>query len=1006
MKTCKKIYAWMLVAAVLLSSCFVVVSAAGTTTVTLDFENNSQGEIIVENSLLNGDGFSDPAIQAGFEPANTSQQLFAGHNNSLRFANYFDEAQQVHSFSVDMRIMGGNFLDSQDPSSGIRLFQLDANHRFLFGLPNTPEHPLTLIPYQESQGNTVQIPADCAGGDWCTLVFTYIGRTVYVSAKKLGTEELSAPAELCTLDAAPTDLVISSGYTTNVGSDIYHLPIDNVVIQYKDEAMQAFEQTYASVLDLTEQELTHLYSTDADRFYELVAALEQAVAAIDANTDFQACYAVTQVKLAALLDAAAALDTSIVTIDFEDGARGEITVSDSALHATAGFSDPVIQNGLNGSSNMQLFPGQNNSLHFANYFDEAQRVHSLSVDMRLVGGVNMNNGDPSSMIRVIRLDENHAYLFGLINGAEGNPLSFIPYAGTEGGTVNIPSGYAGGDWCTLVFTYVGRTVYVSAEKLGADALSAPVELCTLDTDPADLVISSGWVEFTDSAYSIPMDNIVIQYPNKQMQAFEEAYGAVLNLTVEQLEQMYATDVDQFRNHVAIMEEAAGAIQGDAALTDTYAALLLKLEALLEAAAALDSGLVTIDFEDGTRGEITVSDSALNAGAGFSDPQIQAGFNAGATQQLFPGQNNSLHFGAYFTKPVQSIALDMYINNAINMWDPSSLIRRISFDDRYSIDFGMESGTIQCRINVDGTWNVQQPAILSGCTAGWYTVVISYVGNTVYISAKAAGTEEALSEPVELCTLDAAPTDLVISTGWVEQGNSIYSLPIDNVVIEYQSTEPFRLSIENGAYIRTISENGFGNGISFKTVVTANENFDTSTIAELYYGTLAMDTEHLGTADHLLTYEMATVANSNGYLAKKAESSVPVTEIASLTDWRTSIVSSQDKGTTVLDFGNKNQTIRSFIRYRLTSDPEGSYRIIYSPGNSLSRSFYQTAINAYNANIEDIMDRTGITGLTPIDAVTEDNAITALYYLGQYGYELDDAIVSHAVYQALAAESQS
>lgn len=727
MKTCKKIYAWMLVAAVLLSSCFVVVSAAGTTTVTLDFENNSQGEIIVENSLLNGDGFSDPVIQAGFEAANTSQQLFAGHNNSLRFANYFDEAQQVHSFSVDMRIMGGNFLDSQDPSSGIRLFQLDANHRFLFGLPNTPEHPLTLIPYQDSQGNTVQIPADCAGGDWCTLVFTYIGRTVYVSAKKLGAEELSAPAELCTLDAAPTDLVISSGYTTNVGSDIYHLPIDNIVIQYKDEAMQAFEQTYASVLDLTEQELTNLYSTDAARFYELVAALEQAVAAIDADAGFQVYYAATQVKLAALLDAAAALDTSIVTIDFEDGTRGEITVSDSALHATAGFSDPVIQSGFNGSGNMQLFPGQ---------------------------------------------------------------------------------------------------------------------------------------------------------------------------------------------------------------------------------------------------------------------------------------NNSLHFGAYFSKPVQSITLDMYINNAINMWDPSSLIRRISFDDRYSIDFGMESGTIQCRINVDGAWNVQQPAILSGCTAGWYTVVISYVGNTVYISAKAAGTEEALSEPVELCTLDAAPTDLVISTGWVEQGNSIYSLPIDNVVIEYQSTEPFRLSIENGAYIRTISENGFGNGISFKTVVTANKAFDTSTIAELYYGTLAMDTEHLGTADHLLTYEMATVANSNGYLAKKAESSVPVTEIASLTDWRTSIVSSQDKGTTVLDFGNKNQTIRSFIRYRLTSDPEGSYRIIYSPGNSVSRSFYQTAINAYNANIEDIMDRTGITGLTPIDAVTEDNAITALYYLGQYGYELDDAIVSHAVYQALAAESQS
>ena len=991
MKTLKKIYALMLMLAVLLSSCFVAASALTPERVTIDFENDSMGSITVENGHLNtgDDSLGESRISAEYNDANfninQTKKLYPGNNNSFHFAGYFT-GKAVDSFTFDSYGLN-NF------TASVRVVEFDATHKVQLG--KSDENTFSFAPYGGTDVKTIHIPLT-EYIHWFTVRFDYVGKTVFASIRPYNSEVWSTPAELCTLAAAPTDLAISHGFANNVASDLFCMPIDNIIIDYKSDQTVEFESKYGHLFSLTNAKLDDSFTNDYAAFQTAVRDLNAAIACMDADADLKAENADILAKLTALKAYAASLDSNEVTIDFEDGTMGKITGDTTDAQIKNYYNDTQ----FNINQTMKLYAGNNNSFQFADYFG-GKTVTSFTFDMYCI---NNNTIEP---YRYVELDAAHKVRPGK---SDADTFTFLAYDGTEVNTMHIP-GQTGVNWFSVKFDYVGNTVYASVKGYNSDVWSTPAELCTLDAAPANLTIHHTWVDNGeyDANYSyLPIDNVVIQYKSAEMEAFENKYNYLLSITEEQLEAYYNSDTTQFH---AIVTDAKAAIAeinaGDADFKAAFAGYLTKLTALVSFAGDLEASTVTIDFEDGTKGKITMSENTLNSGTGFTDPIIQTGYNTGATKQFFPGCNNSMHLANYFSKPVASVSIDMYFNGAINMFEASSLIRKMELGDDYSINFGMESNGLKFRLFKGAEWYQEtQLTFMEGCVPGeWYTVVVSYVNNDVYISAKALG-GDTLSAPVKICTLRSAPSDFVISTGWVEQSASYMSLPIDNIVIQYVDTNPYSLAIEQGAYIRTISKNGYGNGISFKTVVTANPNFDAGTLAEIYYGTLAMDTENLGDIDSVLTYEMTTVANSKGHLAKKAEKRVALSELSSITDWRTSIVSSEEKGTTVLDFGNKNQTIRSYIRYRLTSDPAGQYRFIYSSGNSVSRSFYQTAINAYNANIDNIMDVTGLVDLQPIEGVTENNAITACYYLGQYGYELDAAIVSHEVYQALAAQSQS
>lgn len=188
--------------------------------------------------------------------------------------------------------------------------------------------------------------------------------------------------------------------------------------------------------------------------------------------------------------------------------------------------------------------------------------------------------------------------------------------------------------------------------------------------------------------------------------------------------------------------------------------------------------------------------------------------------------------------------------------------------------------------------------------------------------------------------------------------------IDNVKMTYNL--PFTLSMEKGAYLYTSSPYG----IKFVCNVAANSYYRGANNIELLdAGILYIPTKALESGERL-TYERTLVANSKNTKAFAVS--------ASIVDSATAPSSINGSLLNVADLMPKTDfTTRGYIRYRLTTDAEDVYRVMYTDENSVSRSVLTTAQNACIANKTASPEAwEGITEDT-IKAYTIEEALEAL-----------------------------
>ena len=189
-------------------------------------------------------------------------------------------------------------------------------------------------------------------------------------------------------------------------------------------------------------------------------------------------------------------------------------------------------------------------------------------------------------------------------------------------------------------------------------------------------------------------------------------------------------------------------------------------------------------------------------------------------------------------------------------------------------------------------------------------------------------------------------------------------PIDNFKMTYNL--PFTLSMEEGAYLYTSSPYG----IKFVCNVAANSYYRGANNIELLdAGILYIPTAALESGERL-TYERTLVANSKNTKALAVRASI-VDSAKAPSSINGSLLNVADL------MPNTAFTTRGYIRYRLTTDADGVYRVMYTDENSVSRSVLTTAQNACIANKTASPEAwEGITEDT-IKAYTIEKALEAL-----------------------------
>ena len=159
--------------------------------------------------------------------------------------------------------------------------------------------------------------------------------------------------------------------------------------------------------------------------------------------------------------------------------------------------------------------------------------------------------------------------------------------------------------------------------------------------------------------------------------------------------------------------------------------------------------------------------------------------------------------------------------------------------------------------------------------------------------------------------------------------------------------PYTLTMENGAYLRTVAPTGIRFGVN----VTKKNTADVTVIE---YGVLFMPTDKLD--GDSLTYDMIKTANANGakaLAAKKSGNSLTVP--AKFYGLLANVVPQPGANDNDLNIGNlrfagRAFTTRAYVRY---IDANNNTKIVYSEASD-SRSVYGTAIRAaaaYNLGAE-------------------------------------------------------
>ena len=159
--------------------------------------------------------------------------------------------------------------------------------------------------------------------------------------------------------------------------------------------------------------------------------------------------------------------------------------------------------------------------------------------------------------------------------------------------------------------------------------------------------------------------------------------------------------------------------------------------------------------------------------------------------------------------------------------------------------------------------------------------------------------------------------------------------------------PYTLTMENGAYLRTVAPTGIRFGVN----VTKKNTADVTVIE---YGMLFMPTDKLD--GNSLTYDMIKTANTNGAKALAAKKSGNgLTVSAKFYGLLANVVpqpgaNDNDLNVGNLKFAGRAFTTRAYVRY---IDADNNTKIVYSEVSD-SRSVYGTAIRAaaaYNLGSE-------------------------------------------------------
>lgn len=208
-------------------------------------------------------------------------------------------------------------------------------------------------------------------------------------------------------------------------------------------------------------------------------------------------------------------------------------------------------------------------------------------------------------------------------------------------------------------------------------------------------------------------------------------------------------------------------------------------------------------------------------------------------------------------------------------------------------------------------------------------------------------------------LEKANTDLKGIGNSTNGGFGILASPwfgarnfIDNFKVNYNL--PFTIEMENGAYLRT----KMPTGLRFGADVKVNDNFTGSNIKLISGGVLYMPEDK---TDGKLTYETATVANTNGAKAFNIEAA-----FSSETSSPSKLYAAMFGENMVNTYFERTFVARAYIKYRFDTDAEGVYRIMYADENSAARSLSDVAIACANDKLKPDVEYTD--GKTALEAL--------------------------------------